>query len=36
MGLGSLDVAVVLTVVTIATLWAMAPLKRMTAERPGP
>lgn len=35
-GLGSLDVAVVLTVVTIATLWAMAPLKRMTAERLDP
>ena len=32
-GLGSLDVAVVLTVVTVATLWAMAPIKRMTAER---
>ena len=28
-GLGSYDVAVVLTLVTIATLWIMAPLKRL-------
>jgi len=28
-GLGSYDVAVVLTIVTIATLWIMAPLKRI-------
>ena len=28
-GLGSYDVAVVLTIVTIATLWIMAPLKRL-------
>ena len=29
-GLGSYDVAVVLTLVTIATLWIMAPLKRLS------
>ena len=28
-GLGSYDVAVVLTLVTIATLWIMSPLKRL-------
>ena len=28
-GLGSYDVAVVLTLVTIATLWIMSPLKRI-------
>jgi len=28
-GLGSYDVAVVLTIATIATLWVMAPLKRL-------
>jgi putative Mg2+ transporter-C (MgtC) family protein len=28
-GLGSYDVAIVLTLVTIATLWIMAPLKRL-------
>ena len=28
-GLGSYDVAVVLTIVTIVTLWVMAPLKRL-------
>ena len=28
-GLGSYDVAVVLTLLTIATLWLMAPLKRL-------
>jgi putative Mg2+ transporter-C (MgtC) family protein len=33
-GLGSYDVAVVLTLVTIATLWIMAPLKRLGHLQP--
>ena len=34
-GLGSYDVAVMLAVVTVVTLWAMQPLKRLSKEPPG-
>ena len=34
-GLGSYDVAVVLTLVTIATLWIMSPLKRLDQKGQG-